>query len=183
MRRVWRAFCSFLIVALLAACTTTAPDHKMSSPREVPALAVNQAALELPLADIHFHPMPFMTPQELLQRMDRLNIRWCGGAGANTPPRDQASEPCGPFQHGMVFLFLSTCSSTRILSVNCRSCFGPTQKGSWCSSMQERTQLRSRSGLCWQNFPICFVISHTGVPHKKKGRSPLRYVSSFPNRS
>ena len=85
MRRVCLAICPFLIVALLVACTTAALDHKMGGQREGLALPANPSALELPLADIHFHPMPFMTPQDLLQRMDRLNIRWCGGAGATAP--------------------------------------------------------------------------------------------------
>lgn len=85
MKRVCLAIYSFLIAALLVACTTAAPDHKMSEQREGSALPANPSALELPLADIHFHPMPFMTPEALLQRMDRLNIRWCGGAGAIVP--------------------------------------------------------------------------------------------------
>jgi len=92
MRRVCLTVYSFLIIALLATCTTAALDHKMSGQREGPALPANLSALELPLADIHFHPMPFMTPQDLLLRMDRLNIRWCGGAGAIIPPRDQGFD-------------------------------------------------------------------------------------------
>jgi predicted TIM-barrel fold metal-dependent hydrolase len=36
----------------------------------------------LPIADVHFHYMAFMTPDELRARMDRHNIRWVVSAGA-----------------------------------------------------------------------------------------------------
>lgn len=36
----------------------------------------------LPLADVHFHLMWFMTPQELKERMEKHNVRWVVGAGA-----------------------------------------------------------------------------------------------------
>ena len=36
----------------------------------------------LPLADVHFHYMAFMTPEDLQARMDRHNVRWVVSAGA-----------------------------------------------------------------------------------------------------
>jgi hypothetical protein len=49
------------------------------------------AARALPFADAHFHVMPYMDPAQLLQAMDRLNIRWAGGALAlGGPARDAA---------------------------------------------------------------------------------------------
>jgi len=49
------------------------------------------AARTLPFADAHFHVMPYMDPAQLLQAMDRLNIRWAGGALAlGGPARDAA---------------------------------------------------------------------------------------------
>ncbi len=44
--------------------------------------AVGMSAETLPLADVHFHLMWFMTPQELKERMDKNNVRWVVGAGA-----------------------------------------------------------------------------------------------------
>lgn len=73
MKGVYLAFCSFLIV-LLAACVGDQAERK--------TLPENHWTMEIPIADAHFHPMPFMTPQQLLKRMDQLNIRWAGGAGA-----------------------------------------------------------------------------------------------------
>lgn len=40
------------------------------------------SAATLPIADVHFHLMPFMTPHELKERMDRHNIQWTLSAGA-----------------------------------------------------------------------------------------------------
>lgn len=39
-------------------------------------------ARELPLADVHFHLMWFMSPEELKARMDKNNVRWAVGVGA-----------------------------------------------------------------------------------------------------
>jgi hypothetical protein len=39
-------------------------------------------AENLPLADVHFHLMWFMTPQELKERMEKNNVRWVVSAGA-----------------------------------------------------------------------------------------------------
>ena len=40
-----------------------------------------EAARALPIADMHFHIMPWMKIDELVRYMDRNNIRWTGGAG------------------------------------------------------------------------------------------------------
>ena len=37
---------------------------------------------DIPIADVHFHAMLYMTPYELKQRMQKFNIQWIGGAGA-----------------------------------------------------------------------------------------------------
>ena len=36
----------------------------------------------LPIADVHFHYMAFMTPENLLARMDKNHVRWVVSAGA-----------------------------------------------------------------------------------------------------
>ena len=47
-----------------------------------------EKAAALPIADVHFHAMPFMSGPDLVARMDARNIRWAGGAGAaSQPPR------------------------------------------------------------------------------------------------
>lgn len=43
------------------------------------------AARKLPLADVHFHIMSWMKLPDLLQQMDRNNIRWAGGANPAIP--------------------------------------------------------------------------------------------------
>lgn len=40
------------------------------------------AAQNLPIADVHFHLMLFMTPQELRERMEKNKVRWVVSAGA-----------------------------------------------------------------------------------------------------
>lgn len=44
--------------------------------------AAGTQADTLPLADVHFHLMWFMTPQELKERMEQHHVRWVVGAGA-----------------------------------------------------------------------------------------------------
>lgn len=39
-------------------------------------------ATKLPIADVHFHQMPFMTPEELQAKMNQHSIRWVVSAGA-----------------------------------------------------------------------------------------------------
>jgi len=41
-----------------------------------------KVARELPLADVHFHLMWFMSPEELKERMEKHNVRWVVGVGA-----------------------------------------------------------------------------------------------------
>lgn len=48
----------------------------------VQAPAVLADASRMPIADVHFHYMGFMVPQELRARMDKHNIRWVVSAGA-----------------------------------------------------------------------------------------------------
>lgn len=38
------------------------------------------AAKTIPIADVHFHVMPWMEPAELLRRMDANRVQWAGGA-------------------------------------------------------------------------------------------------------
>lgn len=92
MKSLFLALCSFLIISLSTACVSDQAERK--------TMPADHWTMEIPIADAHFHPMPFMTPQELMKRMDRLNIRWAGGAGAIVPkirgnlPPDRE----GPFQ-------------------------------------------------------------------------------------
>lgn len=46
------------------------------------AAAQNAVLADLPIADVHFHLMLFMTPQDLKARMEKNNIRWVVSAGA-----------------------------------------------------------------------------------------------------
>jgi predicted TIM-barrel fold metal-dependent hydrolase len=46
------------------------------------ASAQTHASADMPLADVHFHLMLFMTPEELQARARRHNIRWIVSAGA-----------------------------------------------------------------------------------------------------
>ncbi|MDP3701853.1 MAG: amidohydrolase family protein [Hylemonella sp.] len=52
------------------------------------AMAQERATVSatLPIADVHFHLMLYMTPAELKERMDRNNIRWTISAGAIGSP-------------------------------------------------------------------------------------------------
>lgn len=65
-------------VALCAASVVSAADGELGADK----------AAGLPIADIHFHAMAFMSAADLAARMDALNVRWAGGAGAaSAPPR------------------------------------------------------------------------------------------------
>ena len=57
----------------LAVLSFAASVHAQQTPANV---------AELPIADVHFHYMAFMKPEELLARMDKHNIRWVVSAGA-----------------------------------------------------------------------------------------------------
>ena len=37
---------------------------------------------DIPIADVHFHAMLYMTPYKLEKRMEKYNLQWIGGAGA-----------------------------------------------------------------------------------------------------
>ncbi len=47
--------------------------------------ARRKLALEVPIADMHMHLHMMMTPDDLLARMDRNNVRWGGGVGPVMP--------------------------------------------------------------------------------------------------
>jgi len=55
------------------------------------AVLGQEFAKTIPIADAHFHLMPFMDPAELAQYMDRGGIRWAGGAGALGGPARNAA--------------------------------------------------------------------------------------------
>jgi len=46
-----------------------------------PTVESRKRAAELPIADMHFHIVPHMTPRDLLAQMDRNNVRWAGAVG------------------------------------------------------------------------------------------------------
>lgn len=47
--------------------------------------ARRKLALEVPIADMHMHLHMMMSPDDLLARMDRNNVRWGGGVGPIAP--------------------------------------------------------------------------------------------------
>lgn len=46
-----------------------------------PTDASRKLAAELPIADMHYHVVPHLTPRDLTAQMDRNNVRWAGGVG------------------------------------------------------------------------------------------------------
>lgn len=50
--------------------------------------ALKKLALEVPLADVHLHLYPGLSPQDLLAAMDRNNVRWGGAVGPILPGID-----------------------------------------------------------------------------------------------
>lgn len=46
----------------------------------------------VPIADVHFHYMAFMTPEDLRVRVDRHNVRWVVSAGAQDAGGPQAAN-------------------------------------------------------------------------------------------
>ena len=54
--------------------------------RAADAVLGQEAAKSMPIADAHFHVMPFMALADLTQYMDRHGIRWAGGAGSPGGP-------------------------------------------------------------------------------------------------
>ena len=65
-------------VILLSSMQLAAADGSAAAPGAESA----KAARELPLADVHFHLMWFMSPEELKERMEKHNVRWVVGVGA-----------------------------------------------------------------------------------------------------
>ncbi len=61
-----------------AACALLVGGAALSALAQVPSTD----ASNVPIADVHFHYMAFMTPDELRARMDKHNIRWVVSAGA-----------------------------------------------------------------------------------------------------
>ncbi|MGE5523063.1 MAG: amidohydrolase family protein [Rhodospirillaceae bacterium] len=64
------------IVAAALAAVIVLPAHAADAPLGA------DAAKTLPIADAHFHFMPFMTGADLLAHMDTNGVRWAGGAGS-----------------------------------------------------------------------------------------------------
>lgn len=50
---------------------------------------------ELPIADVHFHYMAFMTPEQLLARMNKNKVQWVVSAGAQGMRGDAGSPAAG----------------------------------------------------------------------------------------
>ena len=65
------------IIALLAPACIVFPALGQDT-----QAAQKQLAQDVPIADVHMHLFPALTPQEALARMDRNNVRWAGGVGA-----------------------------------------------------------------------------------------------------
>ena len=57
------------------------PGLSLSESHAQDAVLGEEAAKTIPIADAHFHVMPYMGVQDLLGYMDRNGIRWAGGAG------------------------------------------------------------------------------------------------------
>ncbi len=47
--------------------------------------AQRKAALEIPIADVHYHLIPSLDPQMMKAQLDRNGVRWAGGVGATQP--------------------------------------------------------------------------------------------------
>lgn len=80
---MWRFFLTSLTLAALLANQRAA--YSAETNFDKPVLGVEKA-MELPIADAHFHVMPkFMDPDSLLIFMDKHKIKWAGGAGNSAP--------------------------------------------------------------------------------------------------
>lgn len=75
-----------LVVVLLTLATGLLPAIVPAAD----AVLGEEAAKTMPIADMHFHVMPFMTASELGEHMDRNGIRWAGGAGGPNGPARKA---------------------------------------------------------------------------------------------
>lgn len=78
-----------LFLSLIAAAT--AACFALSVHAQDARAARRQQALEVPIADVHMHLFPGLTPQEALNRMDRNKVRWAGGVGALRKDTDVAA--------------------------------------------------------------------------------------------
>lgn len=93
MKRLGLVITSALAVVLLTGCTTVSDVDKVSKEeRSKPVLGI-QRAKGLPLADTHFHPSLFMSPQELMERMDRFRSSWYVDTGACGEGYDRGTGP------------------------------------------------------------------------------------------
>jgi hypothetical protein len=68
------------LLRIMLAFTLTVPS--LASAQDIAAAR----AAAVPIADVHFHLMLYMTPADLKERMDRNNIRWTVSAGAIGSP-------------------------------------------------------------------------------------------------
>ena len=69
------------ILACIAAVGFAAPASRAAD-----SVLGPEAAKTMPLADAHFHVMPWMDIAQVIGYMDRNGIRWAGGAAAVGPP-------------------------------------------------------------------------------------------------
>jgi hypothetical protein len=80
------------MAAMAAVCVATAASGAEGE------IGPDKAAI-LPIADVHFHAMRFMSPPELATRMEARNIRWAGGGGAmSSPPQQTGTQRDDEFQ-------------------------------------------------------------------------------------
>jgi predicted TIM-barrel fold metal-dependent hydrolase len=79
------ALCLALFSLPLVGCNSTG-DVKLDTAPVTRASGVTTSGVTfaqgLPLVDTHFHAMPFMSPDDLLKRIDRHNIQYIGGGHA-----------------------------------------------------------------------------------------------------
>lgn len=69
--------------SLIRFCCALALVLNLSMTAQAQQPAAGTQADTLPLADVHFHLMWFMTPQELKDRMEQHHVRWVVGAGGH----------------------------------------------------------------------------------------------------
>ncbi len=67
----------------------TAGLFQLTSHAQPAADAMAQLALDVPIADVHMHLYPELTPEELLALMDRNKVRWGGAVDAFRPGIDR----------------------------------------------------------------------------------------------
>lgn len=77
-RRGWRR-AALTLLALI--CALALGSARAQGDKE----ARRKLAAEVPIADVHLHLYPGLTPEELQARMDRNNVRWGGAVGPIRP--------------------------------------------------------------------------------------------------